>query len=80
MDEKQDKFLDKIIDFIKALPDEEKLPFASEAVFQIALWAGFNHIEMMGILECAKGDIMEYVIYAEEDDNDGDDWKKLVKN
>jgi hypothetical protein len=35
---------------------------------------------MMGILECAKADILQYVVYPNNDDDDGDEWKKLINN
>jgi len=75
-----EEFLDEIIDFIKALPDDEKASFACQATFQAALWGGINHVEMLGILECAKADITKFVVYPENDEEDGDEWKKLINN
>ena len=79
-EKEQEDFLDEIIDFVKDLPEGDRQGFACNATFQIALWAGVNHIEMMGILECAKSDIIKFIIHPENDEKDGDEWKKLKGN
>jgi hypothetical protein len=76
----QEEFLDEIIEFVKSLPEGDRQSFACNSTFQITLWAGDNHLEMMGILECAKADILQYVVYPNNEDDDGDEWKKLINN
>jgi len=79
-EKEQEEFLDEIVEFIKSLPDNDRQNFACQSTFQIALWAGVNHIEMVGILECAKADIIKFVVYPENDKEDGDEWKRLIDN
>lgn len=76
----QEEFIDELIEFIKGLPEGDRQDFACNATFQSALWGGDNHIEMLGILECARADIIKFVVYAENDEEDGDEWKKLINN
>lgn len=73
-------FVEEIIEYIKTLPHNEAMEFACESMFQIALWSGDNHIEMLGLVDCAREDIIKYVIYADHNENDGDEWKKLLNN
>ena len=72
--------MDEIIEFVKDLPDGERQNFACQSTFQIALWGGNNHVEMVGILECAKADIIKFVVYPDNDEEDGDEWKRLIDN
>jgi hypothetical protein len=57
-DEKaQDKFIDDMIKFIKDIDDEIRVEFAVIVAFHAALYLGYNHVESIGILECAKTDL-----------------------
>lgn len=38
------------------LNEDEKRDFAHSIIFELALWAGYNTYEMVGILECVKLD------------------------
>ena len=75
-----DEYTQEIIDYIKSLSQEDRLLFACNSVFQTVLWAGSNHIEMLGILDCARCDIVKYVVNPSNDEQDGDEWKKLIDN
>ena len=57
-DEKaQEKFIDNMIKFIKDVDDETRVEFAVNVVFHAALYLGYNHVESIGIVECAKTDL-----------------------
>lgn len=72
--------IDKIIGHIKTLSHDEAMEFACESIFQTALWAGDNDIEILGLVDCAREDIIKYVLYADNKEDDGDEWKKLISN
>lgn len=53
----QDKFLDKVIDFIEDIPDEDKVPFVSVLVRTAVDFGCTNHIESIGLLQALLLDL-----------------------
>ena len=47
----QDKFLDKVIDFIDNVSDEDRVPFVSILVRTAVDFGSTNHLEAMGLLQ-----------------------------
>jgi hypothetical protein len=76
----QEEFIDDIVDYVKLLPQEDKATFALNAMFELVLWGGCCNVEMLGIIECVKLDVIKFVINYDGDDEDdeGEEWKKLI--
>ena len=58
-EEARDKFIDDMIDFFKDVPKEWKADFAYRICCQAAIFGCYNDLEMIGILEMAKIDVLE---------------------
>ena len=65
---KIEDFTNKIIKFIEALDEEEQLMFVSNVVVAMIACGNFSHIERLGILECARLDIINNLINPETDE------------
>ena len=65
---KTEEWQDAIIKHIKLLDENETKEFAHTLIFDLALWAGYNTYEMIGILECVKLELLETMNTVEEDD------------
>lgn len=64
-----EKWKDDVKKHMDTLSYDEKRDFAYSIIFELALWAGYNTFEMVGILECVKLDLLQtsYNIDNEED-------------
>lgn len=58
-EKEQQKFIDDMIVFMKEINDEHRVMFAVDLAFNAALWLGYNQVESVGILECAKQDLQD---------------------
>ena len=65
---KTEEWQDAVIKHIKLLDEDEKRQFAHTLIFDLALWAGYNTYEMVGIIECVKLELLETMTNIEEDD------------
>ncbi len=59
-----------VANMIKQLPDEHKIAAAVRIAFEAALWAGTTDAEMLGILEIAKCELLQFIgdVESEEDE------------
>jgi len=73
-----EEFIDELIERLRVLEYEQRMSFALDILYNTTLWAGETHVDMMGLLECTKADIINTVIFPPDDDDDGDEWKKLI--
>jgi hypothetical protein len=63
-----DEFLDKLDGFMEELPEDDACLFAHRAIWNIAFNAGRNHLESMGILQCAVLDFQkQFDEYCDEE-------------
>jgi hypothetical protein len=74
----KEQFIDEMSEYIKTMPEEERADFGIAVMFHAVLWGGCNDLVMLGMLECAKMDIINEVINYNGDEDDGDEWKKLL--
>ena len=63
-----ESFTDEILDFIESLPEEDQLVFTSNLIACVVAAGRFSHIERLGMLECARLDIINNVINPSTDE------------
>lgn len=66
---KQEEYIKEIEEYIESLGDEDQIMFVSSVLSRIAVAGKFSHIERLGMLECAKLDVINYVINPDNDEH-----------
>lgn len=81
-----EEFIDVLIEHIKSMDDKERSMLCEELIIQCMIWGSFNGFEAIGMAEAAKKEYMERLdaVFSDDDDEDdyedGDEWKRLLKN
>jgi hypothetical protein len=65
-----DQWQKAVIDHIKLLGEDEKREFAHKVIFDIAMEVGASGYEKIGLLECVKLNLLEYLNAMDECDGD----------
>lgn len=63
-----EEWQDAVKNHMDKLNEDEKREFAHSVIFDIALWAGYNTYEMVGILECVKLDLLQTAYNTDNED------------
>ena len=63
-------FLVEIVKYVDSLEAGKRKDFVCSIIFNCVTHAGENDIEMLGILECVKSDIIKICIHEEENDDE----------
>ena len=71
-----DSYVDEIVEYMEELSEQDQLIFASRLISGVCMAGKMSHIERLGVLECARVDVVNNVINPDIED----EYDRLTSN